>query len=149
MSYPDTHFDDQQLLLYIDEELSQRDQELVRVHLVACWRCRARRQELESAIADFVGVYQQALDAQAPPIAGPRALLKAQMQNRAAEPTSRSNWFAVPPQTATALVTGAFGILVLSWFLMNGSIGRPVPSHPRDAIVSSPDTALTPERLSS
>ena len=75
MNYEDSHFSDQQLLRDLEGELSTHDEKLIRAHLDLCWKCRARRQELEHAIADFVRVYQREFDAKLPPVAGPRALV--------------------------------------------------------------------------
>ena len=80
----DSHLSDQQLLMDVDGELSIHDEKLVRAHLDACWKCRARRQELELAIADFVRGHQREFDAKLLPVAGPRALLKAQLSRIAA-----------------------------------------------------------------
>jgi anti-sigma factor RsiW len=46
------HIADQELMLALDGELSAQDGARVESHLAACWKCRTRRQELESAIAD-------------------------------------------------------------------------------------------------
>src|SRR5580658_7203924 len=79
MKVEDSHLSDQQLLLDIETELTTHDEKLVHGHLETCWKCRTRRQELESAIADFVRAQQQEFDSKIPPAAGPRALLKAQL----------------------------------------------------------------------
>jgi hypothetical protein len=73
------HPSDRDLLLWVDGEFSpQRTAEMQR-HLSACWTCRTRMAELEHTIADFVHLYHGELDGNVPPIAGPRALLKARM----------------------------------------------------------------------
>jgi anti-sigma factor RsiW len=91
-----SHLSDQQLLLDVEGELSTRDENMVRAHLHACWKCRVRRQELENAIMDFVRIHQQDLDAKIPPAPGPRALLKARIaQLSATESDWRSEWFTV------------------------------------------------------
>ena len=59
MKYKDSHLSDQQLLQCVDGELSAHEEKLVGEHLAGCWKCRARRQELEDAIAGFVRVYQR------------------------------------------------------------------------------------------
>lgn len=69
------HIADQELMLALDGELSAQDAARVESHLAGCWTCRARRQELESAIADYVRLPKPEL----PSADGPRALLKAQM----------------------------------------------------------------------
>ena len=69
------HIADQELMLALDGELSAHDAARVEAHVSGCWTCRARRQELEHAIADYVRLPKPAL----PSADGPRALLKAQM----------------------------------------------------------------------
>ena len=48
MKYEDSHLSDQQLLLDVEGELSAQRPEAVRAHLDACWKCRARRREIET-----------------------------------------------------------------------------------------------------
>lgn len=73
------HLSDQELLLAADGELSPREAERIESHLVTCWTCRARKQELEAVIADFVGFQHTSFAAQVPASEGPRALLRAQL----------------------------------------------------------------------
>ena len=144
MKHDNSHLSDQQLLLDIDGELSAREEKRVRTHLEACWKCRTRRRELESAITDFVHVHQRQLDARLPPAAGPRALLKAQLaQFSASQPSRSSSWLAVPHHLGWALAA-ACGLMVLGLFLVRSTINRPGYSHPSVAIVSLPDSRLTP-----
>ena len=67
----------------LDGELPAGEAERVQSHLVACWACRARKQELEAAIADFVSVQRSNMAEQIPPPDGPRALLRAQLNQLA------------------------------------------------------------------
>jgi hypothetical protein len=80
------HPSDQELLLSADGELPRRRAAWVRTHLAACWECRARMGEIEGTIADFVRAHHQSVDPKLPPIAGPRALLKAQLARSAEKP---------------------------------------------------------------
>jgi hypothetical protein len=90
MRSEDFHPTDQELLLAADGELPSCRAAQVRAHLAACWGCRARMAETEGTIADFARTHRQALDPQIPPIAGPRARLKAQLAELAARPAARS-----------------------------------------------------------
>ena len=97
----DLHLSDQELLRAADGELPSRRAAEVHAHLAACWDCRARMAEIEGTIADFARAHRQTLDPQLPPIAGPRALLRAQMAELAAKPPAASwrwifqfNWAA-------------------------------------------------------
>ena len=50
----------------------------------------ARMAEIEDTIADFARAHRQTLDPQLPPIAGPRALLRAQLAEQVSRPPVRS-----------------------------------------------------------
>jgi hypothetical protein len=62
----------------LDGEVTTRRTSRMRRHLAACWNCRARMAEIEGTIGDFMHAYQES-EPELPPIAGPRALLKARM----------------------------------------------------------------------
>ena len=143
MKNADSHLSDQQLLLDVEGEISPRDESMFRDHLHACWKCRARRQELENAIVDFVRIHQEDLDAKIPPAAGPRALLKARIaQLSATEPDWRSEWFTVSRGLACA---AAFcGLLVFGLLLVRLNTVHHRPSRTQTWIVSIPDSRLTP-----
>jgi len=96
MKYEDPHLSDQQLVLSIEKELTPPEEKLVRAHLDGCWKCRVRGKELEDTLAEFVRAYQSELEGKLPPIAGPRALLKAQLrQVSASEPRPQSSRFSI------------------------------------------------------
>jgi hypothetical protein len=116
MSPEDSHLSDQDLLLAVDGELSQHDAERVETHLAACWTCRVRKQEMESAIAEFVHFEQQNLDPKILPADGPRALLKAQLAELAA-PRRSVHWQLSWLATAAALLVIGIGIgfLARAW----------------------------------
>jgi hypothetical protein len=81
----DKHLNDEDLLLAIDGELSSLREKQVEEHLAACWDCRARKQNLEKTIGNFVEARHADLDPQISTGAGPRALLKANLEQIAAE----------------------------------------------------------------
>jgi hypothetical protein len=143
MKYKDSHLSDQQLLLDVEGELSAHDEKQVRGHLAGCWKCRVRRQELESAIAGFVRVYQQEFETKLPPVAGPRALLKAQLAQVSANETSgRSNWLRLLRRFAWAAALSVLlvpGLLVLRMMTERQELKR---QH--EFVVSIPDSRLTP-----
>jgi hypothetical protein len=115
---------------------------MVRAHLNACWKCRARRHELENAIVDFVRIHQQDLDAKMPPPEGPRALLKARIaQLSGTEPDWRSEWFTVSRGLACA---AAICLLAFGLFLIRSNIVRQRPSRTIAWVVSIPHSRLTP-----
>lgn len=71
--------------------------------------------EIENAIADFVRAQHRALDPQLPPVAGPRALLRAQLAELAASKVgSRRRFFQFTSATRAAVYVGvAFLVAVL------------------------------------
>ena len=136
MKHEDAHLSDQQLLLDIEKELSAHDLKLVRVHLDTCWKCRTRRQELETAIADFVRSHQQEFDSRLPPASGPRALLKAQLAQLSVSPRSGP---ALDRRLGWVLAAAACVLLALVSYV--GHINRSLKPA---SIVSIPDSRLTP-----
>jgi len=83
----DDHLTDRDMILLADGELraaatSGFTEGEAREHLAACWSCRSRMAEIQETIADFVRCYHDELNAQLPPVAGPRALLRAQLEGR-------------------------------------------------------------------
>jgi len=133
----DEHLPDQQLLLDVEGELSSHDEKRVRAHLAGCWKCRARRQELENAITGFVRIHQREFEAKLPPAAGPRALLKAQLAQLSATAANGYLGFTFPRALAWTAALG--GLLVLGLFLV-----RVMREPSRTPIVSIPNSSLTP-----
>lgn len=143
MKNADSHLSDQQLLLDVEGELSPREENMVRAHLHACWKCRTRRRELENAIADFVRIHQRDLDAKIPPAAGPRALLKARIaQLSGTKPDWRSEWLTVSRGLACA--AAICGLLAFGLFLVRSNAVRHRPVRVQAWVVSIPDSRLTP-----
>jgi len=104
----DPHPTERDLILAADGELAPRRAAEVRAHLEACWPCRVRAAELQSTIADYVRCHRGSLDAQMPPAAGPRALLKAQLADRG-ETAASSGWLRTLVPIAAALLIASAG----------------------------------------
>ncbi len=103
-----------------------------------CWTCRARMQELERTIAGFVEVYRREFEVGVPPVASPRALLKARLAQGAASAAAGSDhWFGRERPVRTAIVSTA--LLLLAGI----AVMLPRASAPRrgNAI---PNVTLTP-----
>ena len=130
MIHPEPHVRDQDLLLAIDGELSKPRAAQVAAHLAHCWACRARRGELEGAIAGFMRLHRASLDVAVPPGAGPAALLRARMA--AATPTG-VHWRFAAPLSAGAVVALLATVGGLTWLT-----GQPASAGPL------PDSRLTP-----
>lgn len=116
----------EELLLAADGELSHRRAARIREHLEACWECRAQMTRFDATVADFMQVQRQSVDSQLPPIAGPRAMLGAQLAELAARSKSgaRSRFRGLAPAATIAacvcaiLITAAF----FGWGLMRRSV---------------------------
>lgn len=140
----DSHLSDQQLLLGLEGELSAQDEKAVRAHVEGCWKCRARRHELEQAITDFVHVHRTEADRELPPVAGPRALLRARLSQLSAGESAGStvNW---PSLVRAAMSMAAlFTVLALGFLLTRLSVEHRNTSIARAHILSIPDSRLTP-----
>jgi len=144
----DLHLSDQEMLRAADGELPTHRATQVHAHLAACWDCRARMAEIEGTIVDFARAHRQTLDSQLPPIAGPRALLRAQLAELASKRKAGSwQWFQVSSATRAA----AFLCVAM---LVGAIAGRLLFQHPTlrgtnsiDASLergAEPDHSLTP-----
>ena len=127
----------------MDGELPPARAEQAAAHLLECWPCRARKQELEHTITDFVHLHRGHLDPLLPPPAGPRALLKAQLAEMASAPPLRSlRW----PQAfawkaaAAALLFGAILAASYQYWVRASVPGAAFRSVP----LSFPEPSLTP-----
>ena len=85
------HISDEDLVRSADGELSSRRAAEVDVHLEACWDCRARMQDIQSTMTDFVRAHHAEFDGQLPPAAGARALLRARLAELGSK--SRPGWW--------------------------------------------------------
>lgn len=142
MTYKDAHPSDEQLLLEVEGELSTREQEALRSHLDACWKCRARRREIENAIADFMRAHGE-LNVKLPPVAGPRALLKAKLTELSTTP-ARSGWFPPSLRLDWMFAASLAGIAALSLFMVHSFLHRPNSPLGHAVVFSIPDSRLTP-----
>jgi len=149
MQTENIHPTDQDLLLVADGELPARRADKIRAHLAACWNCRARMAETEGAITDFTKAYRQSLDVHLPPVAGPRALLKAQLADLAANGDVPS-WLRFVCFAPAARVAVSICVALLFAFLAGKLLLR--PSALREASTPAvsvedgvvPDHSLTP-----
>jgi predicted anti-sigma-YlaC factor YlaD len=145
----DMHVSDQEMLLAADGELSTHRAAQVHTHLAECWACRARMAEIEGTIADFARAHRQTLDSQFPPVAGPRALLRARLAELASEQES-SSWRRLLHFTSATRAAAFLCVAVL----VAAVVGSVVLRHPTvrraNSIIAAfepgalPDRRLTP-----
>lgn len=136
MQFEDAHLSDRELVEAADGESSPQRARRAEAHLAACWECRARKQELESAIAGFVRLHRREFDPLMPPVAGSRALLKAQLAALTAGQPRATLW---THRFAQVFLACAF--VILATFVMSRwtHVRRP---HP--APLSVPSGRMTP-----
>jgi hypothetical protein len=136
------HLTDRDIILLVDGELPPAEQRDARKHLQSCWSCRSRLAEIEGTIADFVHAYHGSLDAQLPPAAGPRALLRAQLEKR--NTSGAAFWWA--RSAGTEVFTGQHASIAASLMVACLAVfaiyERGVSARPGD--LSTPRTSLTP-----
>ena len=136
------HISDEELVGSADGELSHKRRAEVEAHLEACWDCRARMQEIQGTITGFVHIHHAEFDAQLPPSAGPRALLRARLTELASE-SRTDGWkrifqfgFSVPREAIVCLPLIAIAIVV--WFRQQGPAAVPFDAG------AAPNHSLTP-----
>jgi hypothetical protein len=100
------HLSDEDLILAADGELSASRMAEVNTHLEACWPCRERMLSVQAAAAEFVRGRNRHLNAQLPPAAGPRALLRARLAELALQPAPSLFSLFWRPAVAFAAVLG-------------------------------------------
>jgi anti-sigma factor RsiW len=131
------HLSDQELLLAADGELPADQAAQAATHLSVCWSCRARKQEIEGAVVDFVRLHRDTLNPLLPSAAGPRASLKAQLAEMAAVP---QRWWIWWPQAAAALFLVAVAAANYHYWIPVSASRLSFRSVP----VSFPEQGLTP-----
>ena len=140
----DLHISDQDLLLAADGELSTRRAGQIRAHLAACWSCRARMAEMEGTITEFTLAHRQILNPELPPIAGPRALLRAEISGLSRE--SKVSPYRLISWTNSAARAAAVCLTLLAAALISGLFFRQSVLRATGLGDASFDHSALPER---
>jgi hypothetical protein len=138
----DAHISDSDLLRHMEGELPSSASKRIVAHIAGCWKCRARRQELETAITDFVRVYQGEMEFALPPAAGPRALLKARMAQLSSSSDNGAESYRFDKLLSWSI--GLVGILGLGLAFFLAPIRRTHGPVNTAEIVSVPDSRFAP-----
>jgi hypothetical protein len=117
------HLDERDLVLAADGELPAHRKADVAAHLESCWSCRERMQSLQTTITDFVRARNRELNVQLPPVAGPRALLRARLNDSAA----KREPFSLGRLAAAGAVFTAVLLVVLAIFGSSVNAEGPKP----------------------
>jgi hypothetical protein len=140
------HLPDEELLLFAEGELPSRRTAWARQHLAECGRCRARGEELEATLSDFVRLHETQTDSRESVRRGLRASLSAELSKAAAQ---KSKWGFSFPRVSLARQLACAGVALIlvaggAWLLrgdgLRPSIGHLFrqPNNPR------PVSGLTP-----
>jgi len=126
----------------LDGELPAREASRVESHLATCWACRVRKEDLESAIREFIGLHRS-FDRQIPPPDGPRALLKAQIsQLSEAHRVSGMRWLrSFSPRFSWTVVAAGLMLAAATGMLFHSLSARYAP---RLVAVTVPNPEFTP-----
>lgn len=142
MRYQESHVSDQELALSADGELDPGRVPAVAAHLAQCWFCRARQQDIENAIVDFVRVHRKTLDGGLPPPAPMRAMLKARLAQLA---DTDLGWRFRPALGVWPYAGAALLAIVLAGAFWSYWRENPARSSARHTVpVSFPEPSLTP-----
>lgn len=136
------HINDQDLLAFADGELKSAQYAEVGSHLEACWSCRARRTELENAIAGFVKTQRDIFDPSIPPAAGPRALLKLRL-GEAVKP-EQPHWQFSFTRWRLAYLSTAFAVIILVVGIWHYETTARTNNTRVAESIAEPDRKLTP-----
>jgi hypothetical protein len=136
------HPSDEDLLLFSDDELSARRTAWVRRHLAACWSCRARAAQIEVTIGEFMEVHRQASGPELPPLAGPRALLKARLAQSAAQQGCQQSFFLLNARSLAYLCALAVVVALGVRVLLQNAVGHETGSSEYAGLLPNP--TLTP-----
>jgi hypothetical protein len=142
------HISDDELVRLADGELPPQRTGEVEAHLEACWECRARMEEIQSAMTGFVRAHHAEFDVQLPPADGPRALLRARLGELSSEsPTGW--WRRVSPFGFSPLRAAIVGLPLIAMALGIFSFRHSSLRSATSASVlfdaeSAPDRNLTP-----
>jgi hypothetical protein len=120
------HLSDEDVLLFLDGELTPASRASVQKHLEDCWECRARSTELQNTITSFIHFRRDRFAGAFPPIDGPRALLRAQLRqlSEPAQTSSSIGWRSLrilhfAPSLAVAALA-VFALAILPLLLQHG-----------------------------
>ena len=126
------HLSDEKLLFALDGELAAGESAEVKIHLQACWSCRARSEQIEEAIASVVE-YRDLLATSFGPIStGGRAKFVTQLQQLSrsvGSPTLRSRIIGTL-RAMQAFSQGALPRHAANQWIGHGNPHRPVVCAP-------------------
>lgn len=146
------HMEDERLLRYADGELPAREARQVRVHLEACWQCRAELEELQKTVKECVRYRKNVLQEHLPPPPAPWTDIYRRFDELDAVPAGSALWgrmtrvLAFPARWVPAAVAAALvcGLVLYEW--------RETPTVEaaallRKAVAASAERPAVPRRI--
>ncbi len=113
------HASEEDLVLYLDGELKQRQAEWISGHLEACWECRARCEQTQRAICEFVEYRRAALGtyAEGPPGGWKRPAVRPANEIATGSAVSRCK---LSPRMSLGFASfAAICLIVAAWWHLN------------------------------
>jgi hypothetical protein len=140
----DQHVSREDLLLYIDGQMSSSKICEVTDHLAACWDCRAMRTRMEATILNFVDARHAMLDRSVEPDPGRRALLKAHLADLASAPHQEHGFYAMLRSSGGRILAIGVAVVLLAAFGLELYWWKERTSFVALAQPLTPSHALTP-----
>jgi hypothetical protein len=143
------HVADEELLLHADGEMPAGSSSRICAHLESCSQCRARLAKFESTLAEVSAAHRTTWDAELPPGAGPRALLKTRLAELSAR-ERESGWFRWTQGIfagyggTAALARAGIALLFLLTIRLHGPAERSQSISATLGHWDEPDLRLTP-----
>ena len=143
----DVHPSREELLLAVEGELPAARAQRVQEHLAACWTCRARKLEIDEAIASFIRLRERDLDPLLPPPTAARALLRAHLAQAATAGENGWRWRLRLGMAAAVLAMLVVCVLAYLSFGRHFSLDARVVYRPNRTLTPGVARAVTKEQL--
>jgi anti-sigma factor RsiW len=143
MWHHEQHASDEELLLAADGEPGRKARRVL-AHVEACPRCRARVAQIESTIAELARAERNRLDAELPPIAVPRAMLRTRLAELSTTEAGIFSRLRIPAGLL-AQAAGAAALVGVAALACLLAFRQPGAAHPSAPLLSS-DTGVLPNR---
>jgi hypothetical protein len=149
MKEENLHVTDDELLLHADGKVRSASGSRICAHLDSCPRCRARLEDLESALSEYGEAHRDIWKATLPAAANQRALLKVRLADLAVQEQEkgwfRLAWVAVSDhRPAAAYSSIGIAVLLLLAVRLHGPAERSQTMSASFGHWEEPDLRLTP-----
>lgn len=149
MKHDTRHPSDETLIRAVDDELSERQRDVLDTHVAVCAGCRSRFEAMRASGDEVTAAWRDGAVAEAPSVDRLRARLRAGLEQRSPE-LDRSWRFRIAQQMArvpsAAVAAGAAAVFVIAAFVVRSAVMREVSPGTSASIEAGalPIRALTP-----